>query len=59
MINILKDLWYKWRRAVVLKKVDALGIHRIYLKDKQLELKKKAALYLEKSKEAKRLSKQD
>ena len=59
MINILKGLWFKWRRHALLRTVESLGYERIYLKDKQVELKKKAEEYLEKSKEIKRLTHQD
>jgi hypothetical protein len=39
--------------------VETLGIERIYLKEKQLELKERAEVYLEKTKELKRLTHQD
>jgi len=59
MINMLKVMWFKWLRHRTLSKVETLGIERIYLKEKQLELKERAEVYLEKTKELKRLTHQD
>jgi hypothetical protein len=59
MINVLKEFWFKWRRQSLLRKVETLGYERVYLKDKQIELKQKASEYLEKTRELKRLTNQD
>lgn len=55
MKNILKDMWYKWRYAVYIANIEALGLRRLALKDKQVELRQKANECLEKAKEARRV----
>lgn len=43
--NVLKQLWYKWRAAVYLAKVEYYGMKRLEFKEKQIEFKKKADEY--------------
>lgn len=51
MINLIKELWYKWRARVYLGKIQLAGIERLSLKAEQLEYKRKAEEYLSKYKE--------
>lgn len=59
MINVIKELWFKWRAGVLLARVELLGYKRIALKEKQMELKKLSAEYFAKAKELRKLNKQD
>lgn len=58
MINVIKEMWFKWRAAVLLAKVEAAGYQRIALKEKQIEMRKQSEEYFAKAREIRRLSKQ-